>query len=306
MTLEMLPQALLTMKNVYPILSDGSSLILFKRLNESLINKEIYLSSSIIVYIKTGQQVIHDYEGLSNIVEENHLIFLTRGIYTVSDFVPVNGVFSAILFSLEEKIIDKYLSSIIYENSANKRLPLTGDCQGTYSILANEQVQRYMKSLDDVYCEFSQTPTLVELKLLELLHLIAIQDTEYRFIQELKLGQKKYGERKSITDFMERYYSRDLNVDDYAFLTGRSVSTFIRDFKRVYNTTPNQWIMEKKAEMAHELMLKRNYSVSDAAMEIGFENVSHFIKIYKRKYGLTPKKSKIEHDKSRSLGITSL
>lgn len=291
MTLEILPQALFSMKNVYPILSDGNSLILFKQLNESLMNKAIYLSSSIIVYIKKGRQVIHDYDGLSDFVEENHLIFLTKGIYTVSDFVPVDGAFKAVLFSLEDRLIDKYLSSII-EGASVKNQLFTNKARGTYVIEANEQIRRYMNSLDDVYCEFGQTQALIELKLLELLHLIAIQDSSYRFIRELMSGQKVNKSRRSITDFMERYYSQNLKLEDYALLTGRSVSTFIRDFKRVYNTTPNKWIMEKKADVAHELMLENNYSVTDAAIEAGFENISHFIKIYKRKYGLTPKKSK--------------
>lgn len=291
MALEILPNALFSMKNVHPILSDGNSLIIFKELKESLVNKAIYLSSSIVVYVKKGRQVIHDYDGLSDFVEENHLIFLTKGIYTVSDFVPVDGAFKAVLFSLEDRLIDKYLSSII-DGASVKNQPLTNKARGTYVIEANEQIRRYMSSLDDVYCEFDQTQALIELKLLELLHLIAIQDSSYRFIRELMSGQGVSNSRRSITDFMERYYSHNLKLEDYALLTGRSVSTFMRDFKRVYNTTPNKWIMEKKANVAHELMLINNYSVTDAAIEAGFENISHFIKIYKRKYGITPKKSK--------------
>lgn len=291
MTLETLPQALFSMKNVYPILSDGNSLIIFKKLTENLMNKAIYLSSSIIVYVKKGRQVIHDYDGLSDFVEENHLIFLTKGIYTVSDFVPVDGTFDAVLFSMDDKLIEKYLSSII-DGASIKNQSLNNKAKGTYVIEANEQIRRYMNSLDNVYCEFDQTHALIELKLLEILHLIAIQDSSYRFIRELMAGQKIHKSRRSITDFMERYYSRNLKLEDYALLTGRSVSTFMRDFKRIYNTTPNKWIMDKKADVAHQLMLKHNYSVTDAAIEAGFENISHFIKIYKQKYGLTPKKSK--------------
>lgn len=305
MTLEVLPQALFSMKNVSPILSDGNSLIIFKQLNESLMNKAIYLSSSIIVYIKKGRQIIHDYDGLSDVVEENHLIFLTKGIYTVSDFVPVQGAFKAVLFSIEDKLIEKYLSSML-DGVAVKNQIFVKKMRGTYAIKANEQIRRYMNSLDDVYCDFGQTHALIELKLLELLHLIAIQDQSYRFVQELMSGQKNHKERRSITDFMGRYYSQNLKLDDYALLTGRSVSTFIRDFKRVYNTTPNKWIMEKKADVAHDLMLVSNYSVTDAAIEAGFENVSHFIKIYKRKYGLTPKKSKIRSENLGCEGIVAV
>ena len=295
MTLEVLPQALLTMKNVSPVLSDGSSLILFKQLHENLLNKEIYLSSSIVVYLKSGRQVIHDYDGISERVEENNLIFLGKGIYTVSDFIPLNGGFKAILFSLDDRLISKYLASIA-DGFSTESKTIAQRGKGTYTINANEQIKRFMTSLGDVYGSLGQTPALIELKLLELLHLIAIQDKSYRFIQELIAGQKKYMKRRSITDFMERYALQNLTLDDYALLTGRSVSSFVRDFKRIYNTTPNKWILDKKVQLAHRLMLENNYSVTDAAMKSGFENVSHFIKMYKRKYGLTPKQLKANHE----------
>lgn len=302
MTLEVLPQALLTMKNVSPVLSDGSSLILFKQLHENLLKKEIYLSTSIVVYLKSGRQVIHDYDGISERVEENNLIFLGKGIYTVSDFIPLNGGFKAILFSLDDRLISKYLASIA-DGFSTESKTIAQRGKGTYTINANEQIKRFMTSLGDVYGSLGQTPALVELKLLELLHLIAIQDKSYRFIQELIAGQKKYMKRRSITDFMERYALQNLTLDDYALLTGRSVSSFVRDFKRIYNTTPNKWILDKKVQLAHRLMLENNYSVTDAAMKSGFENVSHFIKMYKRKYGLTPKQLKAKHESVEREGI---
>lgn len=302
MTLEVLPQALLTMKNVSPVLSDGSSLILFKQLHENLLNKEIYLSTSIVVYLKSGRQVIHDYDGISERVEENNLIVLGKGIYTVSDFIPLNGGFKAILFSLDDRLISKYLASIA-DGFSTESKTIAQRGKGTYTINANEQIKRFMTSLGDVYGSLGQTPALVELKLLELLHLIAIQDKSYRFIQELIAGQKKYMKRRSITDFMERYALQNLTLDDYALLTGRSVSSFVRDFKRIYNTTPNKWILDKKVQLAHRLMLENNYSVTDAAMKSGFENVSHFIKMYKRKYGLTPKQLKANHESVEREGI---
>lgn len=305
MTLEILPQALLSMKSVHSVLSDGNSLILFKQLNESLVNKAIYLSTSIIVYIKTGRQVIHDYDGLSDVIEENHLIFLTKGIYTVSDFVPAQGVFNAVLFSMGDNLIDKYLSSIIDGVTVGNQLSLN-QARGTYVMKANEQIRRYMHSLADVYSDLGQTHALVELKLLELLHLIARQDQSYRFVRELSSKVNNNKKHRSITDFMEQYYSHKLRIDDYALLTGRSVSTFVRDFKRIYNTTPNKWIVDKKIEVAHGLMLINNYSVTRAALEAGFENVSNFIKVYKRKYGVTPKKSKSQIEAVEYESIVSM
>lgn len=293
MTLEVIPHALYSLENVKPLLVDGNSSILHKTLNLNLLNKAIYVSTPLIVYLKQGRQIIRDYDGVDNVVPEGHLIFLSKGIYTVSDFVTVDGQFDASLFFFDDGLIAKYLKS---SQRKVDRLAASANAHGTYTLHANQQISRYIDSLDAVYKGERGTGALLELKLLELLHLIAIQDNSMRFVDELYVNGQNVRQGRAITDFMERYYSHKLKIEDYALLTGRSVSTFVRDFKRVYNTTPNRWIVEHKLNIAHKLLLGENYSVTHAASEVGYENISHFISEYKRRFGMTPKKSKILAD----------
>lgn len=290
MTLEVIPQALYSLENVKPVLVDGNSSILHKTLNADLLNKAIYISTSLIVYLKRGRQIIRDYDGVDNVVPEGHLIFLSKGVYTVSDFVTMDGQFEANLFFFDDGLIKKYLGS---DNLKVDRGAARENAHGTYTLHANQQIRRYIDSLEHVYKGERGTGALLELKLLELLHLIAMQDGSMRFVDELSVNGKNVRQRRAITDFMERYYSHKLKIEDYALLTGRSVSTFVRDFKRIYNTTPNRWIVEHKIGIAHQLLLSENYSVTHAASEVGYENISHFISEYKRRFGVTPKKAKI-------------
>lgn len=44
----------------------------------------------------------------------------------------------------------------------------------------------------------------------------------------------------------------------------------------------------QRLETAHELIAKQHYKVSEAMMNVGFKNLSHFSKIYKEAYGLAP------------------
>ncbi|VEB40533.1 Chb operon repressor [Chromobacterium violaceum] len=277
------------MRNVKPILADGSSSILHKTLETNLENKAIYIATPLIVYIKQGKQIIRDHDAMAHIVEENHLIFLSKGVYTVSDYVTGSDIFEAVLLFYDDKLIAKYLSRAAGTGHSHTD-GLQNNAHGTYILHANQQIQRYIDSLNYVYKDAEGSDALLELKLLELLHLIAIQDKSFRFLRELSSGGSR--KRRPITDFMEQYYSHKLKIEDYALLTGRSLSTFIRDFRRSYNTTPNRWIIEKKVDIAHQLLTAKNYSVTDAAAEVGYENTSHFIKVYKQRYGVTPKKAK--------------
>jgi AraC-like DNA-binding protein len=281
------------MPSLKRILSDKSSAILHKTLSQDLVGKEKYVATSLIVYIVNGRQIIRDHEGRDNVVCGQQLIFLPKDVYLVSDFV-VNDqvVFEAYLFFIDDQLIDKYLAStpqLRHLRDQDEALQLDGQ---TYTLAANEQINAYISSLGQVYTDSENTSALLELKLLELLHLIAIQDRSLKFVKVLSARDKTAIRPRCITEFMDKYYSRNLKVEDYALLTGRSISTFIREFKKVYNMTPSQWLIEKKVSIAHRMLVEHNWSVTNAAMEVGYQNVSHFIKAYKRRFGVTPKKAK--------------
>jgi AraC-like DNA-binding protein len=89
-------------------------------------------------------------------------------------------------------------------------------------------------------------------------------------------------------------FGKPLNIEDYAYLTGRSVSTFNRDFKRLFTISPKQWLMEQRLEKAKSLLAINNTSVSDVAFESGYENISHFIKAFHKKFDISPKQYLIQ------------
>ena len=45
---------------------------------------------------------------------------------------------------------------------------------------------------------------------------------------------------------MEKNFDKPLKIEDYAYLTGRSLSTFRRDFKSYFEITPQKWNPGKK------------------------------------------------------------
>lgn len=92
----------------------------------------------------------------------------------------------------------------------------------------------------------------------------------------------------NILDFLEKNYMNDLSMDDIAYYTGRSLSTFKRDFKQFSNLTPQKWLIQRRLEAAHEQIKNGGYKVSEICFEVGFKNLSHFSKVYKEMYGVPP------------------
>lgn len=91
-----------------------------------------------------------------------------------------------------------------------------------------------------------------------------------------------------IMDFMEKNYKNELSMQEMACFTGRSLSTFKRDFKQYSDLTPQKWLIQRRLHAAHELIRKGGRKVTDVCYEVGFKNLSHFSKIYKEAYGMAP------------------
>lgn len=92
----------------------------------------------------------------------------------------------------------------------------------------------------------------------------------------------------NLSEFMERNYMFNMPLDKFAYLTGRSLATYRRDFARIYNTTPQKWLTGKRLLLAHYQLAEKKQKPSDVYFEVGFENLSHFSHAFKTHFGYPP------------------
>lgn len=92
----------------------------------------------------------------------------------------------------------------------------------------------------------------------------------------------------NLPDFMEHHYMFNMTMDKFGYLTGRSLATFRRDFKKAFNTTPQKWLTMKRLELAYYRLSEKHCKPADVYLEVGFENLSHFSYAFKKHYGYAP------------------
>ena len=94
--------------------------------------------------------------------------------------------------------------------------------------------------------------------------------------------------------FLEENYRYDLPLPELARYTGRSLSAFKRDFKKISELTPEKWILRRRLQEAHRLLAQGGCRVGEAMLEAGFKDPSFFCRAYRRQYGYPPRETPAE------------
>lgn len=96
---------------------------------------------------------------------------------------------------------------------------------------------------------------------------------------------------KTILDYINKNFASIHTINEISEKFFISISTLERHFKQYLSMTPKRYLEDKKLQHAC-LLLRENASVTDACFESGFDDYSHFITIFKKKFDTTPLKYK--------------
>jgi AraC-like DNA-binding protein len=238
-----------------------------------------------------GEVKVKTYEEDCISCHENEMLFMPRDIYLISDLLKKKGSVEVFLVFFDHDIVCRFLGSKIKQTRSTSVATLS-----VSKLNSNKKILHFFSSLKDIYFDFDNDKDILELKLLECLHLVYLTNQD-KFINTL-ISSENQKKRRSIDSIITANYDKCLTIADFANLSGRSLSTFNRDFKRKYGQSPKQWLIKKKMEKAKKLMMAGS-NVTNCAIEVGYSNVSNFIKAYKLFYGETPKvMAKTEFDRN--------
>ncbi|HEY9045379.1 MAG TPA: AraC family transcriptional regulator [Ohtaekwangia sp.] len=150
-------------------------------------------------------------------------------------------------------------------------------------IAADSLLQHYFNSLLPLFKE-PLSAELIRLKkeeaVLTLLH-------KNPFLQDILFDFGIPG-KINLEAFMNRNFRYNVPLEKMAFLTGRSLATFKRDFEKTFGTSPNRWIQQMRLKEAHYLITEKNIKPSEVYLQVGFETLSHFSYSFKQFFGKNP------------------
>ena len=88
---------------------------------------------------------------------------------------------------------------------------------------------------------------------------------------------------------IEKNIFNPLSLDQLAFICHMSLSTFKREFKKIFDDTPARYIKNKRLEhAAHRLVCHRD-PIAAIAFDSGFQDVTTFSASFQEKFKISPK-----------------
>lgn len=287
--MKVVPQAFYQNPAIQKVLVDGLSAVIYKSVEKAGLNNERFVAAPALTFVLQGALQISTDSGIREVVETEHLVLIPKGIYMISDLIPEEGGFEAMVFFFDPNLIQDFLQDFSEIKIEHREASLQIFEQSS-------STQLFIENLNRLYQEQALPRKLTGIKLQELLHLLVAGKEGKHVLAGLQALNRK--PRKNVKHFMETNFYKPLNVEDYAFLTGRSISTFTRDFKRQFGISPKKWLIEKRLNKASEILRNENKSVTETAFDVGYENISHFIKAFQKKYGISPKQFVLQHRQS--------
>lgn len=103
--------------------------------------------------------------------------------------------------------------------------------------------------------------------------------------------------------YIENHYKEKITLEQAAKITNMSYYHLSRYFKKVTGRNFKEYIDYVRVVEFEKSIMSQNISISRAALETGFSNVSSFNRVYKRVRGYTPKsivKQKVQRNKQKT------
>ncbi|MFA8434970.1 MAG: helix-turn-helix domain-containing protein [Marinifilaceae bacterium] len=244
----------------------------------------IYYPANMLIYVEQGKirlnvdnEIYYIQEGEFALVRK-----YSYGTYFKTWEDSQNG-FRDHIFVLDDKFIKEVISNFTLPNDylpctvPMVKLPQTPLLKGLM-----DSIITYVSGMAQI------DRNLIRMKTMEAIHAITTIRPELIHV----FNEFSEPARADLVLFVENNFTYNIPLNRLAEMSGRSLSTFNREFRKTFKISPHKWIRQKRLELAKKLLMHTPKTASDVYLEVGFEDLAHFSKSFKSYFGQNPSEIK--------------
>jgi len=242
----------------------------------------IWTHTDYLVHVVTGKKTWHTTDG-SFTAEPGQSLYFKKGAAIVEQFFYEE--FCLLLFFVP----DDFIRSVVkeYSGELDKVFEKTASNESTIRVSSDIALEVFFQSMMTYFSGVERpSEALLRLKLKELILGILVSKKNPKL--SVYFNSIGNNEAPSVSEIMESNFRYNLSLENFAELCHRSLSSFKRDFQKLYNASPGKWLVNKRLDYSTVLLKNNQLNISQIVFESGFEDLSHFSRAFKSKFGVSP------------------
>lgn len=169
---------------------------------------------------------------------------------------------------------------------------------------SRESIAKVRPLLKTLTCENDSFYSLI--KLLIILHELSID----KGMRELSTGQfaanvmHQHSSDESlgrVMDYLSRHYSEVIRLSEVAEMVNMSEPSFCRFFKQHTSKSFIDFLTDIRLGAASRALIDSSLSIAEIGYDCGFNNLSNFNRIFKKKKGVTPSEFRDNYRKNKTI-----
>jgi AraC family transcriptional regulator len=100
---------------------------------------------------------------------------------------------------------------------------------------------------------------------------------------------------KRVLDFVADSLDQNISLSQLAAIAGMSPHYFSQLFKQSTGRAPHNYVLMQRIERAKQQLREFKHSVIDVGLDVGFQNPSHFARMFRKLAGTTPSEYRAAH-----------
>ncbi len=272
------PSELLASSDYASIESDDGAVVAYTN-RRGLHRQHVFVSAPTMVFVQSGTKHL-GYGEERVTVSPGQVALPGRGLHLMTEVVEDAQPYRSILVSVREALVRRLAERHDLRGRTSQ------DAPGFEVIDAERYLHAFFSQLPSL-AESAPDPRILAMRVEEAF--VAMQSIPGLQFWKTAARDLESDPDARFRELVERHGGTALALEELAVLSGRSLSSFKRDFQRLFGQTPGQWLRQRRLRAASELLRRQGINVTEVSLRLGFASASSFIRAFQREYDATPK-----------------
>jgi AraC-like DNA-binding protein len=283
------------MDNSYTTSTPQPTIVKFAQAYRAGIQSQHYNRYGIGFVLRGRKRIYHG--DFMQEINRGDLFYLSTGNHYTEDIPDDNKPFEQIVFYYRSDELGSALAHLNLDFGLNfENDHSCPECEGKNHVVCKgwNSIRDFFMGVNSYIKDgiFNRDDIAERIKMIELLYLIIMQPD---CCLKNKLLNNNDATRENFEQMISRNIFTDKSIGELAHECNRSLTSFKKEFRKHFFEPPHRWFIKQRLIQARLLLISSEKSISEVGNECLFPNTSHFIKLFRKEYGMTPANYRNKH-----------